>query len=149
MQTAPQGQTTSLLTLTLTQTLTLTLTPRPDYETPELSDATTWLEMEGIARSNYKGTSDYVTALSLRLAGALEENQLLRRNAGIQARRLEDRQSTNSIQEALPKFIQGYGTGDEIPKYLRWKGPMRLRPIGKREIEVRVRVRVREEGDRG
>ena len=108
-------------------------------ELPALLADWVWL-LQGISKSQYGSTEKYVVALMKRLAGALEEVQLLRKNTGLQSRMLEEStmKPDEAMKEALPKYIQGYGTGHEIPKYLRWKGPLRLRPIGKREIEVFV-----------
>jgi len=112
-------------------------TPRPNWEDPQMADWQMWLDMEGLTRSSFPSTKEYVTVLMQQTAGLLEEVQLLRRNAGLQNRAAAE-VSKDSGQKKPVKFVQALGTGEDVPRYLRWKGRLRLRTIGKREAEVFV-----------
>ena len=114
-------------------------TPRPDYEGHALKDANFWLELHGLEPKSGTPTAEWVATLVKNLASSLEEVTYLRKTLSV-SKNLDTPEVAQLMSENKgQKYIQCLGFGDDVPAYLRWKGRVRLRPIGKRELELLVR----------
>lgn len=124
-------------------------TPRPVHSEEELQEAAFVLEMQGLHRKLFASTSEYESTLTKKLASALEEITYLR-NLIVKSKDLENPEVASRMSEKKAvKFIQARGFGADVPAYLRWKGKVRLRMIGKRETELLLQQLWHEKEGRG
>jgi len=103
-----------------------------------MKDPTFRLEMHGLERGE-RGTTDWLNEVVKRLSGAYEEIAYLRK-ALAKSKNLDNAEVAQrlSAEKSGPRFIQCLGFAKDVPKYMRWKGKVKLRPIGSKELQILI-----------